>query len=140
MIQSEDVVVYKLGKDFRNVVLRDILQMFAEKAPIELIKLPTKKKIDKIAVSSTIDSEANEIVQYIIKKNIKKLDAKPVDNKIVKPLYLFLDEEVLIYAKIKKLKFTPTKIKKDNISEFIDVLEMKHPEIKRAIVNSYLKI
>ena len=70
MIQSGNAVGYSAKEDFRNVVLKDVLKMFAEKAPIELIKIPTKRKIDKIASSSTLDSEANEIIQYIVKKNI----------------------------------------------------------------------
>jgi len=63
---------------------------------------------------------------------------------VIKPLYLFLDEEVLLYAKLKKLKFKKEikgkKTKKDKISNFIDDLEVKHPEIKHAIINSYLEL
>ena len=46
-----------------------------------------------------------------------------------------------MYAKLKGLKFKPSKEKekKNKISIFIDNLEEKHPEIKRAIVQNYTK-
>jgi hypothetical protein len=51
-----------------------------------------------------------------------------------------LDEEILLYAKLKKLKFEKYKVKKDKIREFEDEFEKKHPEVKRAIVNSLLEL
>ena len=184
------------GNDFRNVVLKDVLDMFVDKQMIELIKSSANnfkkslekqgKVLNKIAISSTLDQEADEIVHEIIQGDIKKLNVKPVEKKVIKPLYLFLDEEVLLYAKLKKLhplvypqlrnagakfrksKETPlptgmtseagglgvpqggasTSSKpqnsefrgKDKISKFINELEKKHPEIKRAIVKGWLKV
>ena len=85
--------------------------------------------------------EAGEITNTLIKKNMNELKKiSPMENRIIKPFYLFLDEEVLLYAKLKNLKFKKRKEKKNKISNFIDSLEKKHPEIKRAIVNSFLKI
>jgi len=46
----------------------------------------------------------------------------------------------LLYAKLKKLKFKNQKEQKNEISLFVDDLEKKHPEIKRAIVNNYLEL
>lgn len=95
----------------------------------------------KIAIPNTIDVEANKFVHFLIERDIKDLEnLKPIVKKIIKPLYLFLDDEVLLYAKLKKLKFKKEIGKKDRISEFINNLEKKHPEIKRAIVNSYLEL
>ena len=140
MISNGDVVGYKEGSDFRSVVLKEMLEMFSKRANISLVKL-LSKKARKIAVNSTLDLEANEITETIIKNSAESLKkASPVENSIVKPLYLFLDEEVFLYAKLRNLKFKDDKRKQNKISEFIDVLEKKHPEIKRAIVNSYLKI
>lgn len=114
------------------------------------------EQLTKIPISSTLDSESKGIIQTLIQgkeNDLKKF--KPVDGKIIKPLYLFLDEEVLLYAKLRKLKFAPlptgmtsengglgvkSKNKKGKISEFLDDIEKKHPEVKRAIVNGYLKI
>ena len=141
MIKRDDVIGYENNKGFRGVVLEDVLKMFSKKAMVELVKMPTKKKVNKIAVASTIDLESNEIVNEIIKGNLKKFKKiKPVEGKSIKPLYLFLDKEVSLYANLKDLKFIKKKQKKDKILEFVDELEKKHPEIKRAVVNSYLKI
>jgi len=141
MIRNNDIVVYENKGDFRGVVLEDVLKMFSEKAMVELIRDKSNKKITKKAISSTIDLEANKIVHSLIKGDIKDLKGvAPVENKVVKPLYLFLDEEVLLYAKLRKLKSKKQKMDKDKISKFIGELEKKHPEIKRAIVNSYLEL
>lgn len=137
MTHSGETIGYKNDKGFRDVVLEDVLKMFAEKANARLVK--SNKNADKIAVSSTLDSEADEITHRLMEKN-SEMKFAPVENKTIKPLYLFLDEEILLYAKIKKLKFKKVKEKKDKISLFIDELEQKHPEIKRAIVNGILKV
>ena len=164
MIKKNEVIGYD-NSGFRGIVLEDVLKMFAEKSIVELapqaytkevrepaeagpekfslkiftkgIKLPSKKKLDKIAIASTTDLEADKIIHFLIKGK-GKLDSA-VDGKIIKPLYLFLDKEVLFYAKLKKLKFKKIKEKKDKISKFIDELEKMHPEVKQAIVSSYLK-
>lgn len=161
MISNGDVIVYENKRDFRGVVLEDVLKMFAEKAMVSLHRIPTtarskqliqksltndhkyraKRDKIKIAVPNTLDTESDELVHELIKgnaKNLKKL--APVQGKTIKPLYLFLDKEVLLYAKLKKLKFRKRIEKKDKISNFVDDLETKHPEIKNAIINSYLKL
>ena len=163
MIKNGDVVVYENKGDFRGVVLEDVLKMFSKKAMIELVKLRSQARdIDKklmtksfsvnifkklrvkrgkFAMSNTIDTESDKLIHELIKgdtKNLKELS--PVQGKIIKPLYLFLDEEVLLYAKLKGLKFKKRVEKKDKLSNFIDDLEQKHPEIKRAIINSYLEL
>jgi len=141
MIKNGNIVGYKKLSNFRDIVLEDLLFMFAEKGRVEIVQMFSKKKIDKIAMSSTIDSESDKIIHILIEDNIKKLEeVKPIDKKIIKPLYLFLDKEILLYAEIKNLKFKKEKIARDKISNFIDELEKKHPEIKRAIINSYLEL
>ena len=99
-----------------------------------------KFKITKVALSNTTDFVANEIVHEIIKGDIRKLNVKPVEGRVIKPLYLFLDEEVLLYAKLRKLKFKKVKEEKDRVGMFIDDLEKKHPEVKRAVVKGWLKL
>lgn len=140
MIKNNDFVVYENKGDFRGVVLEDVLKMFAEKADIKLMKNKSNKST-KIAIPATTDTESDKLVHNLIKGNAKSLkELGPVVGKIIKPLYLFLDEEVLLYAKLKKLKYKKKVEKKDKISNFIDDLEQKHPEIKRAIINSYLEL
>jgi len=134
-----------------------------------------KLKINKLAVPITTDLTAYEIVNELINGDIKNLNKFfPVYKKIINPLYLFLDEEVFLYAELKRLKykklgslqsrsrfiaqfqtssrnfakenllrrkkFKDIKKSLNGIKEFVDKLELKHPEIKRAIVNGVLKM
>ena len=140
MIGREEIMGYKREKNFKGVVLEEILTFLSEKANFNIIKLPSKK-IDKIAVDSSIDSESEDIVKLLIRGssfNLKK--CLPVVGKVIKPFYLFLDEEILLYAKIRQLKFKEQKKKLDKFKDFLDEFEEKHPEVKRAIVNSLLKL
>jgi len=141
MIKHNNTIAYENKNDFKGVVLENLLKMFAEKSNIELIRFPTKKKSNKVAVPGTTDSEANKIIHAIIKNKTTKLNEfLPVFKKTIKLLYLFLDKEILLYAKLKKLKFKTKKQKHDKISKFLDNSEKKHPEIKRAIVSSILRL
>lgn len=140
MIKKGDVVSYKSKGGFRDVVLEDLLNLFVNKGVISVMKV-SNKKANKIALSNTLDIESDKIVHILIKNNASKLKKLfPVDKKIIKPLYLLTDDEILLYAKLRNLKIKSKKTKKDKISSFIDELEKKHPEIKRAIVNSYLEL
>ncbi|MCK4647753.1 hypothetical protein KAT24_02380 [Candidatus Pacearchaeota archaeon] len=145
--------IFTKGKGFRDVVLEDVLKMFVGKGNVELVRLPAhlrsqinktdnKEKISKVAIAQTIDLTAYKIINALINKNVKNLEgvAPPVESKIIKPLYLFLDEEVLLYAKLRRLKHKKIKERKTELMNFINELEIKHPEVKRAIVNSYLAL
>ena len=142
LIRQGDVVEYKSGNGFRDAVLEELLKKFSKKAMIEVVK--NSSKATKIALTSTIDSEADGIIHELIKGNANLKRAAPIQKikgKIfIKPLYLFLDQEVLLYAKMKRLKFKEKSEHQDKISKFIDTLEEEHPEVKRAVVNSYLEM
>ena len=172
LIQKNDVVGYVVENDFKdsyqNSVLEFLLKMFTEKSFVKLVKLPSTKAIDKKAICSTTDSEAERFVKILINGKIRNLnDFAPINKKIIKPLYLFLDKEVLLYAILKNLKFDKkhiirlsksqtkevllyAKLKnlkfrdevqdKDKILKLINNLEKKHPEIKHSIINGYLKL
>jgi len=94
----------------------------------------------KIAIPETSESEAKEIINEIIKSKIDEKKHKPVVGNVIKPLYLFLDCEVLLYAKLKGLRFKEINKKGDNIDKFILEMGKKHPELYHAIVNSYLEL
>jgi len=173
MIRQGDIIGYENKGDFKGVVLEDVLNMFSEKAVVELVKVSISHKTappnslpdlvfpilppskawklklskskssptpTKFAITSNLDFEADKIVHELIKGKGGFKKVAPVEGKIIKPLYLFLDKEILLYAKIKKLKYKEKKMKLDKVSEFVNKLEEKHPEIKRAIVNSYLEL
>lgn len=140
MIKRKDVIGYRRKNDFKGIVLEEILKFLAEKSNFRLVKLPGKRA-NKIAVDSSLDSESEEIIKELIKGNAINLKKDlPVEKNVIKPLYLFLDEEILLYAKLKRLKFKEQKKKRKKIGIFLDKSEKKHPEVKRAIVNGMLEI
>lgn len=142
-MKKGNVIIYKNSEDFRAQVLKYLLKKFENKLMIEVGKKSKKPNHQKLASHSTIDLEAYEIIKTLINKKIsdfKKLsEFSPINKNIIKPLYFFTDEEVLIYAKLKKLKYKKPKKRGDSCIDFIDGLEKKHPEIKRAIIKSFLR-
>lgn len=139
MLKKGDVVAYENRKrDFRTVVLIFLLEMFSQKGTIKLVK-SASKKCDKIALADTSDAISFKIIGNVFDKKLDK-EFLPVGGRFIRPLFLFLDKEVLLYAKIKKLKFERIKEKKNELDDFVNSLEEKHPEIKHSIVQSYLKI
>jgi len=155
MVQSGDIIGYFKSKHFRDIVLKEMLKMISNKGDIKIkefakLKKNTSKKmrtlgITNVALSSSVDLHADEIVDNLIKGDAKNLDIfMPVKKvkgiKVIAPLSLFLDEEILLYAKLRGLQFKEIKIKKDNIEIFLDEFEKKHPEVKRAVVNSLLEL
>jgi len=141
MIRKGDIVAYNNKGDFRGVVLENLLNLFAEKGVIEVIKLPNKRKYTKKAVSHTTDTEADKMTNILVKGKVKALnEMKPMHKGVIKPMFLFLDKEVLLYAKLMGLKFKKSNESKDKLGKFVDDLEKGHPEIKHSIVKSYLEL
>lgn len=134
MVKQGDVVKYSGGDNFRDVVLENVLKTMAEKGRI---KLTHGTKFDKKAVPLTIDLIAYKIFNEFIFGDVKDLSES---KKIVSPLRLFLDKEILLYAKLKRLNFKEYKKRENKIQIFIDKLEKKHPEVKRSIVNGFIVI
>lgn len=132
MLSNGDLVNYEKGNGFREVVLENVLKMVAEKGRIKLTK---GKKFDKVAIPITTDLMAYNSFNEFINGNIENLKK---NKKIITPLILFLDKEVLLYAKLKKLKFEKDKKRESKTKIFVNYLEKKHPEIKRSIVNGFL--
>ena len=139
MMKKGDIVLFENKRDFRGVVLENLLEMFIERAPVRVVK---SGKHTKKAITNTLDVETDKIIKTIIKgkaKNLKK--SGYIEGKLIKPLYLFLDKEVKLYADLKGLKYKKIKdTKKDKISQFIEDMEKQHPELKHAVVESYLEL
>lgn len=139
MIKKGDRIFYKKGKKFKDIVLLEMLKFVSDKNEISFAE--SKEKADKIALDSSIDSESESIIKTLIKGNASELKKfLPVYKNTIKPLYLFLDEEILLYAKLKKLRFQKSEVKKNKIKRFEDEFEKKHPEVKRAIVNTLFEL
>jgi hypothetical protein len=140
MISRGDIIGYKKTNNFKGVVLESVLQFVKGKTDLELVKLPSSRA-KKIATDDSIDSEAGRILNTLIEKNASGIkEFLPKYKNIIKPLCLFLDEEILLYAKLTNLKFKPVKKKENKTEKFINEFEKKHPEVKRAIINGILEL
>lgn len=138
LIQQGDTVYYKKANDVNSVVLKKMLEFLSEKSRIILVK---NKNARKIALNSSLDSESEKFILCLIKGssvNLKKFF--PIEKNLIKPLYFFLDEEIILYAKLTNLKFKELNKKKNKVRLFLDEFEKNHPEVKRAIINSLLQI
>lgn len=139
MVKKGDVVGFKKTNNFKDIVLGDLLKMYSEKAPVKIVKFPSKKA-NKIAISETATLESLFIIKDLFKGKLESKKHFPIQGKMIKPFYLFLDKEVLLYAKLKGLKFSKPKEEKNKIFKLIKDMETKHPEIEHGIINSYLSL
>jgi tRNA(Ile)-lysidine synthase TilS/MesJ len=140
MTDSKDIIGYKKENDFKSAVLEEMLNFISQKYNFNIVKLPSHKA-NKTALNSSLDSESEKILKIIINKKSSELKScLPVIGKEIKPLYLFLDSEILLFARLKGIKFKELKKSKDKIKVLADELEKNHPEVKRAVVNSVLKL
>lgn len=151
MADHSSVIFLDNSKGFREVVLEDVLKMFVLKSGAQLIRKKTKNCLT--VVGDSTDVIAEEIIDCMFEGNLEKMKIRPIGSeqvqassaknvkrggKIIRPLYLMLDREILLYAKLKKLKFKEIQETKSKFEYFTKAMEEKHPELKHAIVKSYL--
>lgn len=145
-MRNGDVVAYLPGKDFRSVVLEHLLKKFEVKGGIELIKIEKGKKPKKkfkLANPTTSDITSLKLIAGLAKNKIAKemYLLAPVEKHMIKPLYLFLNKEVKLYADLLGLKYKKSGFKVNSkFLDFINQMEKKHPELKYSIVKSYLEL
>jgi len=135
MIKSGEIIAYKKGNKINEVVLENILKMYSEKGHVT-IKEKTQNSKLKIAIPTNADTETHAIIDELFNSKLK--NHNPVNQKIIKPLYLFLNKEILLYAKLKNLKFNKIKKEKNKLKDFVNQLEKKHPELKQAVIKNWL--
>lgn len=143
LIKPGEKIYYSPSNNVKEVVLERMLYLFLEKCQFNLLKVNKHKPSGKykIALGECIDDQAKNIFSNLISQNSSKLNTfLPTYKNYIRPLYFFLEEEIALYAKLNDLKFKSVKNKKDKLDSFLDELEKQHPEVKRAMVNSLLKI
>lgn len=142
---SDEKISYICQGDFRDVVLEEVLKIFSKRVGVDLNGFKIlKSKSGKIVLSITSDYVADGIVNNLIQDKVLNLDdflpvQKVGKTILVKPLYLFLDKEVFLYAKLKGLKFKEVKKKQDKVNQFIESMKNKHPELSHSVVSSLLE-
>lgn len=140
MIENGDVLCFANKHTFREAVLEELLKGFEKSSSCKVI---INGKCNKLVVSNSLDIETRKIVDSLFEGKGFSVNFSPVikgSKIVIKPLYLFLDKEIMLYAKLKNLKFKETKEDLNQFELLIEDLEKKHPEIKQAIIQSYLKI
>lgn len=137
MMRKGDKIYLIKSKDVKSLVLSYLLGMLSKDGLISIVK--TKRTADKIILFNNLETTSRDIIHEMFNGNVNKLNTSPIKGKEIKPLYLFLDKEIILYAKLRNLKFRILEEKKNKISSFIDNLEMKHPDIKSAIVKGWMR-
>ncbi|MBU2522712.1 MAG: hypothetical protein KKE23_00275 [Nanoarchaeota archaeon] len=89
-----------------------------------------------IALDDSTDDIATAMMEsWFANKNV---DLSPKSPRIIRPLFLITEQEMMIYASLKHLKGNTKK--KTSARTMLDNMEKVHPEIKRAIVQAYLQL
>ena len=112
--------------------------------------IPGAKKGEKTYELSTenLNEVSIDILNSFMHKKIGFDELKrflPVDYKkgICRPLFYLSDEEIMLYAKINKIKGKIQNIKDKRegwVDNFIKEFEKSDPDVRHAIVNSVLKL
>jgi len=128
-----------LSFDIENLKKSDenVVKQFCRHHNIPL----SKKKKGIIATSESTDEIAVMIIDEQMKKKMNMKKAIPVFGKpkTIRPLYLLTDKEIELFIKLKGMPLIEKK-KYSNTIGIINQLEKKHPEIKHAIVNSFIQV
>lgn len=143
LVEKGDIIAYKKKDNFRNIALLDLLKILSEKGHVQIIEINNKNsKYSKFALEDSSDEISYRFIQSVLLGDIlkKKDEFIPKFEKKIRPLYLFLDKEILLYCKLRNLNFKKYKKDKNEIEELINFLEKKHKEIKQSIVSSCLKL
>ena len=99
-------------------------------------ELPERK--GKISEDS-LNNLSSYILYTVMHGNIDNLKKFIPKNQ---PLYFLSDKEILLYAKIKKIKgkIEKKKSKDKEIDDFVKHIEQKNPDIRQNVVNAMLKL
>lgn len=90
--------------------------------------------------TTALDESTDDIATLMLESWFinKTLDLSPKNRKIIRPLFLITEQEINIYASLKHLNGKQKK--KSSARVMLDNMEKVHPEVKRAIVQSYLQL
>jgi tRNA(Ile)-lysidine synthase TilS/MesJ len=88
------------------------------------------KKINKIVVEHTLDDELNQFVKEIFQNKKHKKQGKTI--KILKNI---TDKDIMLFAKIKGLRFKPNK-KDKKFQDFLDQVQARYPNAKYNLLRN----
>ena len=118
--------------------MKDNLLYFAPKAGCKLVN---SGKYDKKVVCDNLDSNSYNFISCLLNHKLREADdLMPIVKTEIKPMYFFLDKEIKLFADLRGLKYKKQREDNNEWNNFVDEMEKKHPELKQAIMNSYLKL
>jgi len=109
---------------------------------IKELKLPKSAERKGRLSDENLNDISNKILENIIFSNMSSLkNYLPKFLPKNQPLYFLSDEEILLYARIKKIrgKINEPKKRLVDINNFIKKIEEKNPDIRHNIVDALLK-
>jgi sulfur transfer complex TusBCD TusB component (DsrH family) len=129
VFSPNDKVLLINDGSLKAMVSEYILKSISKDIPlrIDIKREKTAKKYDKIVTSDSLDNDIEEFLVSIFKKNPFK------KSKEVHLLRTISDKELLVFAKILKIKGT---IKKTKLGKILDQLENKYPGSKFGLFRS----
>jgi hypothetical protein len=134
LLEEGAKISFSVEKNYRGIVARHLINLWKKRANF----YGKSKNSKRIVLSDTTDLISLNYVRNIFRNKDSKLG--PKQNNKIRPLYLFLNKEVKLYADLLNLRYIPDKKKKGKVEVFIENLEKNHPEIKSAIIQSYLTL
>lgn len=123
---ARDEIPISPSKDLNTVVLNSILKS----------KFKTKISKAPIFSSENLSDAAEDIFFNLLRGKFKGM--KPSDSKN-RPLYYLSDEEVKLYATIKKIKGAKT-VRNKKIQELFSRFKKNNPDLEHNIVNAFQQI
>ena len=138
LIRKNDriLVVDNGSKEF--AVGHYLLKNIIKNLPVKIAKIKTNKailpkttkKYDKVIIPWSLDDEAEDFLNALFNSKKQTKSSK----KAIKLLMNISDEEIGLFAKIKKFKYR--KRKKSKIKQMLDMLEKRYPGYKFSLLNS----
>lgn len=136
LIQKNDKILFINNGSKEYFVSNYLLKSIIKNLPVKINAKKSSKlnlisaKHNKIIIPWSLDDEAEEFLEFIFNKN----KPKKLSKKAIKMLKNVSDEEIELFAKIKRFKYKKTI--KSKIKHMLDKLENKYPGYKFSLLNS----
>ena len=138
LIRKNDRILVVDNGSKESAVGGYLLKNIIKDLPVKITKIKTSKAItpkttkryDKVIIPWSLDDEAEEFLEMLFNKKKK---AKP-GKKTIKLLKNVSEEEIELFAKIRKFRFR--KAKKTKIKQMLDNLEQRYPGYKFSLLKS----
>ena len=140
LIKKNDKILFIDNKSKEYYVSNYLLKSIIKNLPVKIDTKKSKKltlasaKHNKIIIPWSLDDEAEEFLELIFNKK----QPLKFNKKALKLLGNVSEEEIELFAKIKRFKYKKTS--KSKIKQMLDKMENKYPGYKFSLLNSIKQI